>query len=163
MAPSYSGKGRATPHYKTAGIEEICHAGCFLRPLIADDCFLGLWAPHALVLEGIPQAVAHAWGFLPKQELIWVKTSKSGKLRIGGGHYSRLCTEALLLCTRGRPKVRDRGVPNVFFAQRGAHSAKPDESYRVIERLCDGPYIELYARRRYSADWMAYGRHIEEG
>lgn len=161
MAPSYAGSGRKNAHYEVSGLDLIKAAGGFLRPLIAADCFLGLWAPHAMVLDGQAQSVAHAWGFTPKQEMIWIKTSKAGTPRIGGGHYSRLCSEALLLCTRGRPKVRNKSVPNVFFAERTAHSAKPDESYRVIERLCEGPYIELYARRRFSPAWTAYGRELK--
>ena len=47
--------------------------------------------------------------------------------------------------------------PDAIFAPRGKHSAKPDESYRKIERLCDGPRLELFARRRFSPEWAVWG------
>jgi N6-adenosine-specific RNA methylase IME4 len=138
---------------------EICAAGPLVQSLSKDDAFLFLWAPHALVLDGTATKVARAWGFEPKQEIVWIKTTLDGKKpRIGGGHYTRLCTEPLLLCRRGRAKVVRKDVPNVIFAPRGAHSAKPDESYQLIEKLTGATrFLELYARRQFSPKWTAWG------
>ena len=36
------------------------------------------------------------------------------------------------------------------------HSQKPDEFYEIIERLYDGPYLELFARRP-RAGWTSFG------
>jgi N6-adenosine-specific RNA methylase IME4 len=48
----------------------------------------------------------------------------------------------------------------VILAPRGAHSAKPDAAYRLIESLCPGPYFELYARRQWSEKWRAWGDQL---
>ena len=164
LAPSYSGRQRksAAP-YHVMPTEAICGLGFQVHEWAAADSFLFLWAPNALVVDGTATAVARAWGFEPKQILTWVKTDSKGKPRLGGGHYSRVCTEQLLLCRRGKARVLDRSVPGVIFAERTAHSAKPDESYRLIERLCAPPYLELFARRRFSKMWSVWGDQAPAG
>lgn len=152
LAPSHNGK-----HYDVLSEDDIRAAGAFVREVTTVESFLFLWAPNALVIDGTATRVCKSWGYQPKQLITWVKTSKDGKPRLGGGHYSRVCTEQLVLARRGRPSVRDRGVPGVIHAPRTRHSAKPDESYELIERLVEGPYLELYARRRYSDNWTAWG------
>lgn len=159
-APQYAGAGRAAARYKVSPLRDIESLGVLIRELAAPDCFLFLWAPNALVLDGQAQRVAESWGFAPKQLIPWLKTTKDGRPALGIGHYSRTCTEQLILCRRGRATVRDRGVPGVIIAPRGAHSAKPDESYRLIERLAAGPYLELYARRQFSPAWTVWGNEV---
>jgi N6-adenosine-specific RNA methylase IME4 len=34
------------------------------------------------------------------------------------------------------------------MAPRGEHSAKPEEVHDRIQRLCPGPYLELFARKQ---------------
>jgi N6-adenosine-specific RNA methylase IME4 len=164
MAPSYAGPARTYAHYSVMGLDGICSMGQWVKSQALDDSALLLWAPGAFVIDGSVARVAKEWGFVPKQLCEWVKTSKSGKPRIGAGHYARLCTEALVICTRGRmaPLVKDHGVPNIIFAERAAHSAKPDESYAFIEKLFPGPYLELFARRRYSKRWDVWGNQAPQ-
>jgi N6-adenosine-specific RNA methylase IME4 len=151
LAPSHEGTGRKGDRvYDVMSTSEICAAGPLVQSLSKDDAFLFLWAPHALVLDGTATKVARAWGFEPKQEIVWIKTTLDGKKpRIGGGHYTRLCTEPLLLCRRGRAKVVRKDVPNVIFAPRGAHSAKrPDaggSGVRLLSECCVGALIGLCA------------------
>jgi N6-adenosine-specific RNA methylase IME4 len=139
-------------------IATIKAMGSLVDLLVHPDSFLFLWVPNALLPSGLE--VMAAWGFDYKTMITWVKTTKDGRPRIGGGHYTRGCTEQLLLGRRGRATVRARNVPNVIMAPRGAHSAKPDESYQLIEKLCKGPYLELYARRRYSEAWSVWGNQV---
>lgn len=158
LAPSYAGDQRERAHYDVMTVEDICRAWQLLPRLCAPDAFLFLWAPHALVIDGTATRVARAWGFEPKQEIIWVKTAANGSPRIGGGHYARLATEPMLLCRRGRARVARRDMPNLIFAPRTRHSAKPDESYTYIEQLTGASrLLELYARRRYSERWTVWG------
>ena len=44
-----------------------------------------------------------------------------------------------------------------------AHSQKPEEMIPLIERVLDGPYLELFARRRPNshADWSIWGDQID--
>lgn len=158
LAPSYAGRQRKTPApYHVMRQADIDALGLAVRNWAAPSSFLFLWAPNALLVDGTAAATARAWGFEPKQLIPWVKVDSKGKPRIGGGHYTRVCTEALVLCRRGRAAVRSRAVPGVILAPRSRHSAKPDESYRLIEELAAGPYLELFARRRFGPGWTVWG------
>lgn len=161
MSPDYKGDGRSEFHYEVMCQDHILDLGWWVRAISHPDCILMLWSPNAMVLDGTATATARAWGFEPKQLIPWIKTDKTGKPRLGGGHYTRVVSEQLILCRRGSVKVRDRGVAGVIMAQRAAHSAKPDESYALIERLLRGPYLELFARRRYSPAWDVWGNEVE--
>jgi N6-adenosine-specific RNA methylase IME4 len=79
---------------------------------------------------------------------------------MGMGHYVRGSHETCILATRGRFKVRSRAVRSVFEARRGRHSEKPDEFYALVEELADGPYAELFARRR-RPGWRCFGKELE--
>ena len=157
------GRGRgAAKHYPTLPPHEIMR---FPLPPLAADAILLLWrvaSQPALALD-----VVSAWGFVPKSEIIWVKTAKARatqplRLAIGMGHYTRASHEACILATRGKPKVRDHGVRSVFFAPRRRHSEKPPEVHALAERLCAGPYAELFARARREG-WTQYGRDLPGG
>ena len=162
LNPSYAGKQRKKAVYKPMPLEDIIGMGSFVKDLAEDDSFLLLWCPNALVIDGTADVVAKAWGFKAKQLIPWLKTSKAGKPRIAGGNYSRVCTEQLVLCRRGAAQVKRRDVPGIIIAARPRlHSGKPDASYEYIERLIEGPYIELFARRQYSKDWMVMGDQLE--
>lgn len=156
-APGYKGPQREKRVYKTMPHDAICGMADKVKALAADDAFLFLWAPHILVLDFSAQEVALAWGFTPKQELPWEKLTQNGRPAMGLGNYTRLCTEPCLLCTRGTPKVRVRNELNKIEGPRGAHSAKPDAFYEKVQRLCHGPYLELFARRRYNSQWVTHG------
>jgi hypothetical protein len=59
--------------------------------------------------------------------------------------------------------VPDRLTPAIDSVQTilrsNVHSQKPDEFYRIIERLYDGPYLELFARRA-RAGWTSFGNEL---
>jgi N6-adenosine-specific RNA methylase IME4 len=50
-----------------------------------------------------------------------------------------------------------------MFAPLQEHSHKPEEQYAVIERISDGPYLELFARRRPPSDkaWAVWGNEVD--
>lgn len=159
MSPDYAGE------YETSPIAPILAMGPTIMEAAADDALLFLWCPNALVLEGAATEVCRAWGFAPKQLVPWLKTCVDGETpRIGGGNYTRACTEMLVVASRGHGSrlVKNRGVPGVLLdpiiAPRTVHSAKPDESYRMIEQLVpEGPCLELFGRRKYSDRWIVLG------
>jgi N6-adenosine-specific RNA methylase IME4 len=203
----------ADDHYQTMSIPEIC--ALYDRETqelaghhVETDAFLWLWTTNPFLLDGSAAAVCHAWRFVPKQLITWVKGrivvddvasvanamfaeskyphATYGKvldlfkrllktkliLRTGMGHYTRGATEHLILATRGRPKVfvLDHGVANtflaeedtVFLASAGVHSKKPEESYKLIERVCPGPYLELFARKP-RENWTVWGDESKGG
>ena len=75
------------------------------------------------------------------------------------GFYTRANAEYCLIGTRGSPKRKDAGVHSIVEAVPGRHSEKPEEVRHRIERLYDGPYVELFARVR-ASDWDAWGLDI---
>ena len=72
------------------------------------------------------------------------------------GYWTRANPEQCLLATRGRPKRIARDVRRLVVAPRREHSRKPDEVYEHIERLAEGPYLELFARST-RKDWHGWG------
>jgi N6-adenosine-specific RNA methylase IME4 len=135
-----------------------------MRPRIdewaAPHCALFLWVTAPCLPEGI--AVMEAWGFrYVTIALTWVKTTRAGAPAFGMGRYTRGNVELCLLGIRGRMPVLAHDVSQVILAPRRDHSRKPDEQYQRIERLYDGPYLELFARRR-RPGWDAWGNEVQE-
>jgi N6-adenosine-specific RNA methylase IME4 len=162
LAPSYAGDAREEKRYDVMRNSDILDLGWWVQALCKPDAFLLLWCPNALVLEGLATKTARAWGFEPRQLVPWVKTSANGRPRLGGGHYTRVCTEQLVLCRRGNAKVKRRDEAGVIIANRRGHSEKPLESHEMIERICNGPFLELFARRRFSKKWDVWGNEAPE-
>lgn len=77
-------------------------------------------------------------------------------LFMGLGYWTRANAELCLLATKGKPKRVDAGVRQVILTPIQQHNRKPDEAYDRIERLLDGPYVELFARR-HRPRWDAWG------
>jgi len=148
------GRG-AERHYRTMDAWDIAK---FPLPPLAPDCRLFLWRVAAMQPEAL--TVASAWGFVVKAELVWLKMAKTGAVNIGMGHNVRNAHEVCLIGTKGSPDRLAKDVPSFFFAPRGAHSSKPEEFYRIVERLSPGPYVELFARRT-RPGWECLGNEVE--
>jgi N6-adenosine-specific RNA methylase IME4 len=123
--------------------------------LAAADAHCWLWVTNATLWAGY--GVMEAWGFTPRAPLTWIKP------RIGLGQYLRNATEHLILGTRGNAPVNFRAQPTWMFGPLQEHSHKPEEQYAVIEHISDGPYLELFARRRppSKADWSTWGNEVD--
>ncbi len=143
----------AVSHYKLMTLDAI--KALPVSELAAPDAHCWLWVTNATLRAGFD--VMEAWGFTPRSPLTWIKP------RIGLGQYLRNATEHLILGTRGNAPVKFRAQPTWMFAPLQEHSHKPEEQYAVIERISDGPYLELFARRRppSKADWSTWGNEID--
>lgn len=148
-----SGQLGAGSHYNLMPLDAI--KAMPVETLAAADCHLWLWVTNATLRAGYD--VMDAWGFTPRSPLTWIKP------RLGLGNYLRNATEHLILGTRGNAPVRFRAQPTWMFAPLQEHSHKPEEQYAVIERISDGPYLELFARRRppSQADWSVWGNEVD--
>jgi len=101
--------------------------------------------------------IAEACGYTVKSEIVWVKD------KIGMGHYTRGMHETCLICTLGSGTSQLRlscSIPSVFHAPRGRHSEKPDEFYSIVEKLCKGPRLELFAREHRNG-WTCWGNELD--
>jgi N6-adenosine-specific RNA methylase IME4 len=159
---TYSAKGGAkspSKHYHTMTIEDIKKLP--VAEVAAKDCILLTWVYQPLLPEALE--VMGAWGFDYKSiAFVWNKLSRvNGKPHMSTGYYTRAGMEMCILGRRGNPpRVKDRGVRQVFSSKVREHSQKPDEVYDFIERLYDGPYLEMFARNNYRKDWTKVGDEV---
>lgn len=139
----------AQAHYRLMSLDAI--KAMPVSGLAAADAHLWLWATNATLRAAYD--VMEAWCFTPRSPLTWIKP------RLGLGQYLRNATEHLILGTRGNAPVNFRAQPTWMFAPLQEHSHKPEEQYAVIERISDGPYLELFARRRPRSNgaWAVWG------
>ena len=130
-------------------IPDICALS--VQDLAADDCVLLMWCTDPMLEKGFD--VIRSWGFKYKTVgFVWAKCKQedappfSDDFPIGTGYWTRANPEYCLLATRGHPHRINADVRELVISPRREHSRKPDEMYGYIERLCSGPYVELFAR-----------------
>lgn len=139
----------AESHYPLMSLEQI--KAMPVADLANENSQLYLWTPNSLIPEALE--VIKAWGFQYRCSMVWCKP------RILLGNYIRTAHETLLFATRGKAPVKFHGQPSWIFASQQEHSHKPEEFYSIIERLYDGPYLELFARRR-CRGWDVWGNEV---
>jgi N6-adenosine-specific RNA methylase IME4 len=152
-----------TPHrtdeepYKTMTLTQLGMLP--VASLAAPDCALFMWVVDPL----LPQAleIGRVWGFTYKTRAFeWLKQKLNGDgYAIGMGYWSRKQCESCLLFTRGSPRRQARDVRQIIEEPRREHSRKPDEAYRRIEQLVNGPYAELFATRPRDG-WNSWGDQL---
>jgi N6-adenosine-specific RNA methylase IME4 len=100
---------------------------------------LWLWVTNEFLRAGFD--VMESWGFTYLAPITWCKPS-------GCGNYFIHRTEHILFGYKDRCEFnKARYVPNVYHWKRPSqHSAKPAESYELIESISDEPRLELFAR-----------------
>ena len=131
------GHKSASAHYPTMALKDICNFGINLRPFVADDCILFLWATFPNLLEAF--RVIEAWGFQYKTvAFTWVKIYSDNSPVCGLGYWTRANAEICLLATRGHPKRISKGVYQIIMSPQREHSQKPDEiRYRIVDLMGD--------------------------
>jgi N6-adenosine-specific RNA methylase IME4 len=158
---TYSQKGQGklpSQHYSSLPNRLPLCLCAALRPTIVWLC---LWIPSAHTPIGLK--AMEQWGFtFSGRAFAWVKTyPKSGKYHFGLGKTTRKGVEDCWLGRLGKPRVLAHDVPELIIAPVREHSRKPDEQYPRIERLCAGPYVELFARQRWPG-WIAIGDETDK-
>jgi N6-adenosine-specific RNA methylase IME4 len=128
--------------------------------LAAQDAVLCMW-----IADWCPEAaldVIDAWGFVHKTTaFIWAKQDASGEgWHIGPARWTNPGTESCWLASRGKPKRLNADVRQLIVAPAIEQSLKPDEIHDRIERLVEGPYLELFASRE-RRSWMTWGQEVK--
>jgi N6-adenosine-specific RNA methylase IME4 len=157
---SPKGEGRAPQHhYSCMTFEEL--VAIPMASVAADDCFLFSWVPLRSVF--LVKPLMEAWGFnFSGAAFGWAKLNPRGEgWFMGGGYGTRHNLEICWLGRRGTPKRKSAGVRELIVAPVRQHSRKPDEVYGRIEALCDGPYLELFARQQWPG-WTCIGDEADK-
>ena len=164
---TWSGKPNARGpqnHYNTMEIPTIAELP--VAQFAAENCVLFMWIcwPTLLAAEKIFQS----WGFDYKTcAFCWVKAKPlplfpdDMRDQMGLGYWTRANSEVCLLATRGKPKRKHADVRQAILEPRREHSRKPDCVYDRIERLVDGPYLELFARQT-RPGWDSWGLEVNK-
>lgn len=159
---SETGHGRsAEAHYDCMSLEKLKQLP--VANWAAENCILLMWARDPMLLHALE--LVTGWSFKYKTVgFYWAKLNKSAPemhfnasdFFTGLGYWTRANVEQCLLATRGKPKRRSKDVKRLIIAPRREHSRKPVEIYASIERLADGPYLELFARSN-RPGWDSWG------
>ncbi|UFW75171.1 MT-A70 family methyltransferase [Bradyrhizobium sp. WU425] len=159
LTRSAAGEGRsANIHYKTEEVDKIKDLP--VNELLADDGAFYMW-----MVDWCPQdaldLLAH-WGLKHvTTAFTWVKQNASGEgWHMGQGYWTRANPEQCWLATKGNPKRLYADVRQLIVAPVMEHSRKPDEWLDRIERLTEGDYLELQARRPRKG-WTSWGDELQ--
>lgn len=158
-------------HYPVMGKDDILAMP--VRELAAGDAHLFMWVTGPCLPQAF--AVMEAWGFrYSGMAFTWVKlkrsidtrqlrlvTSAESDLHVGLGFTTRKNAEFCLLGRRGNAHRNAKDVREIILSPVRQHSRKPDEQYERIERYCDGPYLELFARTS-RPGWTAWGNETDK-
>ncbi len=152
----YDSRAEDTTHrgknlYPDMTVEEICALP--VGKLAQPDCVLWLWTTNAFMREAY--RCLDAWGFKEKTILTWDKEI------LGLGDWLRNTTEHSILAVRGRPVVSLTNQTTIVREKRREHSRKPEAFYALVEALCPGSKLEMFARANREG-WTAWGAEKEK-
>lgn len=140
--------------YPIMTIDEICSLP--VGQLAAPGTHLWLWTTNEFLEAGF--VVMRAWGFRYLAPVTWLKPS-------GLGAWFIHRTQTLLFGYRSPLVMRERYKPTILQALPGDHSAKPLESFQLIEAVSSPPRLELFARPwtemfQKRDGWDAWGNQV---
>jgi N6-adenosine-specific RNA methylase IME4 len=159
LTRSAAGDGRsANTHYKTEEVDKIKNLP--VGELTPDDAALYMWAVDWCLQDAL-DLIAH-YGFKHiTTAFTWAKLNPSGEgWHMGQGYWTRANPEICLFATKGNPKRLYADVEQLIVAPVMEHSRKPDAWLDRIERLTEGDYLELQARRPRKG-WVSWGDELE--
>lgn len=137
---------RGRTQYPDMSTPEICALP--VATLAAKDCVLWLWTTNSFMGEAY--TCLDAWGFTPKTILTW------DKQKLGLGDWLRNVTEHCILAVRGKPVVTLTNQTTLISESRREHSRKPEAFYSLVEALCPGGKLEMFARAPRDG-WAVWG------
>jgi N6-adenosine-specific RNA methylase IME4 len=146
-------KGGAKQHYALMSLDAICALP--IPELAAPRAHLHLWTTKDMRDEA--KRVLNAWGFVLATEVIWVKTTKDGRvLRMLSGHHTRMSHEVLYIGVRGGLPPQRHDLLSVLHAPLGVYSEKPEAMRHRVEQYSPPSYLELFGRTLVP-NWTVWG------
>lgn len=168
---NWTSRRDAEKHYSVMGVDDI--AALPVREIAAKDAHLFIWTTGPCLRQTFE--VMEAWGFrYSAVAFTWVKLKRSfdvrqlrvlptleSDLHVGLGLTTRKNAEFCLLGRRGNARRNAKDVREIIMSPVREHSRKPDEARLRIERYCDGPYLELFARSQ-RPGWDVWGNQTDK-
>lgn len=149
---SYRGPNQHYPTLSWPEIENFTIYGKRIEQVAAENAMLFLWTTSSNLHYALD--VMSAWGFTFKASAAWDK----GKM--GTGLIFRNMHEVLMYGARGDVPGPVYVPPSLFRFPRGAHSAKPNEIRKEIERMYPDydadTRLELFSRND-APGWTHFG------
>ena len=129
--------------------------------LIEREGYLFLWTTNRWLERAFE--VARAWECTPRQTLTWCKPT--GGKGLGGMFATN--TEFVIVAQKIREGTNAHGArtkqkregSSWFEWPKQKHSQKPEAFQDMLERVCHGPYLELFARRT-RLGWSTWGNEV---
>ena len=139
--------GRDIP-YDTMTLEEI--KALPVEKMLMREGYVFMWTTNKYLEKSFE--VMRSWGCTPRQTLTWCKPENG----VGLGGMFTTNTEFVVIGQRisERSNARTKNTTGIrestswFVWPKRGHSEKPEEFYTMIERVCLGPYLEMFARDR---------------
>lgn len=129
--------------------------------LLKHEGYVFLWTTDRFLEDAF--SVLRAWRCVPRQTVVWCKKPRG----LGPGGMFATTTEFVLIGQRIGPNSHARGKRTTgkrfdsswFEWQRGRHSEKPEEFQDIVEQVTEGPYLEMFARRK-RPGWFVWGNEV---
>lgn len=163
-----SGQGVANKQYNLMTWDDLYALGPQIKAVAAPDCAIFMWTTAPLLVETVEMVKAWRLRYVTKA-FSWVKTYNAGGIFFGIGSYTASNTEDVWLLSNGTPQRKAKDVSQIVptliqedavVAPMGRHSKKPEEVQDRIERLLNGPYLEIFARRQ-RPNWTCIGNELD--
>ena len=158
---NYKAAAHGAPQYPTMSVADMGKI-----PVLSwakKDCLLLLWCTWPHMESGIQ--LMKDWGFNYVTGFPWIKTiPNSGTIRCGIGFWTQSTSEFVIVARAGKvspPRTDKRrgllvGEDRQFYGPINKHSAKPEDIQDWVENRFEGPYLELFARRK-RENWDCWG------
>lgn len=131
--------------------------------LIQDEGLLFLWVTGRAM--ELARECLQLWGYRRVEEILWIKTNQLQRIIRTGrtGHWLNHSKEHCLVGIKGNPKVNRNIDCDVIVSEVRQTSRKPDEIYRIIERMRPGTLkVELFGRKHnIRNNWITLGNQLE--
>lgn len=106
------------------------------------NCHIFMWTTQRFMPDAL--AILKAWKLKYVCAFVWHKPG--GFQPFGLPQYN---CEFVLYARKGSPKFKTtKGLSTCFNGSRGRHSEKPSAFYEMIQRVTDGPRIDMFSRRK---------------
>jgi N6-adenosine-specific RNA methylase IME4 len=118
-----------------------------------ENCILWCWVTNQHMRQAFE--CLDAWGFVEKSILTW------GKDHFGNGDWLRGQTEHCILAVKGSPIVTLTNQSTLLEGEKREHSRKPETFYELVESLCPGTKLEMFAQTPREG-WAAWGSDAQK-